>query len=55
MRYVLDASSRARIGVYDCLYVALAERDGCEVVTADDRLIRSLPGSPLVALAALYP
>src|SRR5438552_12171523 len=23
-------SSQARIGVYDCLYVALAEREGCE-------------------------
>ncbi len=35
-------ASHARIGVYDCLYVALAERDGCEVVTADDRLVRAL-------------
>jgi len=28
--------------VYDCLYVALAEREGCEFVTADDRLVRNL-------------
>jgi predicted nucleic acid-binding protein len=28
-------SSDARIGVYDCLYVALAEREGCEIVTSD--------------------
>ena len=34
--------TRARIGVYDCLYVALAERDGCELLTADDRLVRVL-------------
>jgi predicted nucleic acid-binding protein len=27
-----------RIGVYDCLHVALAEREGCDLVTADDRL-----------------
>jgi predicted nucleic acid-binding protein len=35
-------ASQARIGVYDCLYVALAERKGCEIVTADDRLVRTL-------------
>jgi predicted nucleic acid-binding protein len=48
-------SSAMRIGVYDCLYVALAEREGCELVTADDRLIRSLqPTFPLIiSLAAL--
>jgi predicted nucleic acid-binding protein len=32
----------ARIGVYDCLYVALAERECCELVTADDKLIKNL-------------
>jgi len=32
--YVL--SSLHRQGVYDCLYIALAEREGCELVTADD-------------------
>ena len=31
-----------RIGFYDCLYVALAERENCELVTADDKLIRNL-------------
>jgi predicted nucleic acid-binding protein len=35
-------SSAARIGVYDCLYVALAEREGCELVTADTKLITNL-------------
>ena len=34
-----DISSTARVGVYDCLYVALAEREGCELVTADSRLL----------------
>ena len=28
--------------VYDCLYVALAEREGCELVTADDKLVKKL-------------
>ena len=32
----------AGIGVYDCLYVALAEREGCELLTSDHRLINSL-------------
>lgn len=35
-------SSSFRIGVYDCLYVALAEREGCELVTADAKLIANL-------------
>jgi predicted nucleic acid-binding protein len=38
----LDIASPARIGVYDRLYVALAEREGCELLTADDRLARTL-------------
>jgi predicted nucleic acid-binding protein len=46
-------SSRARIGVYDCLYVALAEREGCDLLTADDRLARSLAGHPIVLLSFL--
>lgn len=31
-----------RIGVYDCVYVALAEREGCELVTADAKLVSAL-------------
>ncbi len=45
-------SSQARIGVYDCLYVALAEREGCALLTANDRLPRSLPAAPIVRLAS---
>jgi predicted nucleic acid-binding protein len=42
-------ASQARIGVYDCLYVALAERERCELVTADDRLLRTLrPSFPFI-------
>jgi predicted nucleic acid-binding protein len=37
-----EISSQAKIGVYDCLYVALAEREGCALLTADDRLTRAL-------------
>jgi predicted nucleic acid-binding protein len=35
-------ASAARIGIYDCLYVALAEREACELVTADDKLVKNL-------------
>jgi predicted nucleic acid-binding protein len=35
-------SSSMRIGVYDCLYVALADEENCEFVTADDKLIKNL-------------
>jgi predicted nucleic acid-binding protein len=38
----LDIASQARIGVYDCLYVSLAERENCDLVTADRRLINAL-------------
>ncbi len=46
-------ASHARIGVYDCLYVALAEREGCDLLTADDRLKRSLGSSPIVLLSSI--
>jgi predicted nucleic acid-binding protein len=42
LKRALDIAFPARIGVYDCLYVALAEREGCELLTADDRLVRTL-------------
>jgi predicted nucleic acid-binding protein len=32
-------ASTARHGVYDCIYIALAERENCELVTADATLI----------------
>lgn len=55
MLRALGIASQASIGVYDCVYVALAEREGCELVTADARLINSLqPSYPfIIALASL--
>jgi predicted nucleic acid-binding protein len=38
----LDISSQTRSAYYDCLYVALAERENCELVTDDDRLVHNL-------------
>lgn len=46
----ITIASAARIGFYDCLFVALAEQEGCELVTADERLIKNLPGYPIVSL-----
>jgi predicted nucleic acid-binding protein len=44
-----DISSTSRVGVYDCLYVALGEREGCELVTADTRLQANLkPTFPFI-------
>ena len=37
-----EIASAARIGIYDCIYVALAERESCEFATADDRIIKNL-------------
>jgi predicted nucleic acid-binding protein len=49
-----EISLQARIGVYDCLYVALAEAMGCELVTADDKLVKNLGSQfPIVSLDSL--
>jgi predicted nucleic acid-binding protein len=38
----IDISSQTKSAFYDCLYVALAEREDCQLVTADDKLVRNL-------------
>ena len=38
----VDISSQTRSGLYDCFYAALAEREGCELVTDDQKLIANL-------------
>lgn len=47
----VEFSSQARIGVFDCIYVALAEREQCQVVTVDQRLITLFP-SEAISLAS---
>ena len=44
-----------RRAVYDCIYLALAEAEGCELVTADDQFARGLQASYpfIVSLVAL--
>jgi predicted nucleic acid-binding protein len=50
-----DISSQLLHPFYDCLYVALAEREKCEFVTADDKLVKKLqPQFPfIVALSTV--
>jgi predicted nucleic acid-binding protein len=51
-----EISSTLRVGVYDCLYVALAEQEGCEFVTADDKLVARLqPLFPFIVPLASFP
>jgi predicted nucleic acid-binding protein len=50
----IDISSRTRSGYYDCLYVALAEQEGCPLITADQKSINThAPHFPIVPLATL--
>jgi predicted nucleic acid-binding protein len=45
-----------RCGVYDCLYVALAEKESCELITADDKLVKNLGAMfPLIISLATIP
>ncbi len=47
-------SSAMRVGVYDCLYVALAEREACELLTDDDKLVKNLqPRFPFIVATFL--
>ena len=39
--------------MYDCIYVALAEREQCELVTSDARLVKNMPEFPILLLDAL--
>ena len=38
----VEISSQTRTGFYDCLYVAIAEQENGELITADDKLINAL-------------
>lgn len=37
-----EIASHARIGIYDCVYVTLAEQEGCDMITADEKLVKNL-------------
>ena len=48
----MQLSSKFRIGVFDCVYVALAEEQECLVVTSDNRLSELFP-SLTISLSGL--
>ena len=51
-----DIAHRSKASVYDSLYVALAEREGCELVTADAKLAKNLRAAfPFITLLASLP
>lgn len=41
----LEIALATKRAVYDCIYLALAEAEGCELVTADDQFVRGLRGA----------
>ena len=50
-RRALDLAMALAHPVHDCLYLALAERMGASMVTADTRFLRALAGTPFEAFA----
>ena len=50
-----EIAYRYQASVYDCLYVALAEGEQCELVTADDKVVRNFQSAfPfIIALSSL--
>jgi predicted nucleic acid-binding protein len=38
----IEISVANKLAVYDCIYLALAEAEGCEMVSADDMLVRKM-------------
>ncbi|MCI0641077.1 MAG: type II toxin-antitoxin system VapC family toxin [Gemmataceae bacterium] len=52
----LEIAKQFRQTVYDCLYIALAEREACELVTADDKLVKAVqPTLPFVVSLSSLP
>jgi predicted nucleic acid-binding protein len=49
----VEISSATRVAVTDCVFVALAERENCEFVSADERAVKNLVGYPILSLASL--
>ena len=49
---VMQLSSDVRIGAYDCLYVALAEEEQCQAVSADLKMTKLFPAH-VISLDAL--
>lgn len=48
-----EISSASMHGVYDCLYLELSEREGCELVTSDEKLIKNFPSANIIHIKDL--
>jgi len=56
MARAVEIASDSRCGFYDCLYVALAEREGCELVTSDQKMVAGLQKEfPFIILLSSLP
>ena len=52
----IELSIATKRAVYDCVYLALAEAEKCEMVTADDQFVRGLRTSfPFITLLVAVP
>ncbi|MGO9464974.1 MAG: type II toxin-antitoxin system VapC family toxin [Isosphaeraceae bacterium] len=52
----IEISLQVRHGVYDCLYIALAERERCQLLTADTKVLLNLRGTfPFITDLASFP
>jgi len=52
----MEIAIATKQAVYDCIYVARAETEGCDLVTADDLLVRRLrPSYPFVVSLVTLP
>jgi predicted nucleic acid-binding protein len=52
----IEISLSTKQAVYDCIYLALAESEGCEMVSADDQFVRKLrPAFPILIRLADLP
>ena len=52
----IEIAAKFRQSVYDSLYSALAEREGCEHVTADDKFLKAVQSSlPFVISLSILP
>jgi predicted nucleic acid-binding protein len=53
VKRAIQIARKARIAVYDCVYIALAEHEHCGFLTADERLVRNLqPDFPFITSLA---
>lgn len=56
MPRAVEIASDMRCGFYDCLYVALAEREACELVTSDQKMVTNLQKRfPFIILLSSLP